>query len=145
MERLKTSSRWRPQLKPGARKKEPPEGARLSLTKPDGALLDSFIWKHLEIDPDIDLEEWDPPFKKGRAWFPTNQGAGVKRLIYWYQNIHKPGSKEWRPAIIVRAALVAAHETCPLVLTEADKSLIDWFVYDHLSLTEAPDNDLLDL
>lgn len=45
-------------------------------------------------------------FRGGRGWGPIQQGGtGQMRLIIWYQNIFKPKSKEWRPKIIIEAAL----------------------------------------
>ena len=45
-----------------------------------------------------------------RAWHVAQQGGtGVLAMIVWYQHVHKPGSREWRPAVIIRAALSEAQ------------------------------------
>ena len=36
-------------------------------------------------------------------------GTWTQACVYWYQHIHKPGSSEWRPAIIMGAVLDAAR------------------------------------
>ena len=86
------------------------------LAKKDRALINWFIWDHLELDtsPTRDRSKWDQPYqsmyKGDRGWWPIQQGhTGIHRLLYWYQNIYRIGSKEWRPAIIIRAALVTAN------------------------------------
>ncbi len=44
-----------------------------------------------------------------RAWYKYQfGGTWTVACIYWYQHIHKPGSSEWRPAIIMGAVLDAA-------------------------------------
>jgi hypothetical protein len=42
----------------------------------------------------------------GRGWYPMQQGGtGIMLALMWYQHVHKPGSKEWRPKVIFRAIL----------------------------------------
>lgn len=45
----------------------------------------------------------------GHAWDRMEQGGtGIMAALCWYQHIHRPGSKEWRPRIIINAVLAAA-------------------------------------
>lgn len=45
------------------------------------------------------------------AWYKYQfGGTWTAACIYWYQHIHKPGSSEWRPAVIMDAVLVAAEK-----------------------------------
>lgn len=32
-------------------------------------------------------------------------GTDTMTALIWYQHVHRPGSKEWRPSIIIRAML----------------------------------------
>ena len=32
-------------------------------------------------------------------------GTNIMQVLMWYQHIHRPGSKEWRPGIIIQALL----------------------------------------
>lgn len=43
--------------------------------------------------------------KGGRAWdrLLGLGGTDTQSALTWYQHIHRPGSKEWRPSIIIRA------------------------------------------
>lgn len=46
----------------------------------------------------------------GDAWNRLEQGGtGIMAALCWYQHIHKPGSKEWRPSIIIRAVVEAGR------------------------------------
>lgn len=39
-----------------------------------------------------------------RNWQTLNEGGtGIMRVLMWYHHVHKPGSKEWRPTVIIRA------------------------------------------
>lgn len=47
----------------------------------------------------------------GDGWGPAlrwDGGTAIRYCLVWYQFIHKPGSKEWRPSIIVEAVCLAA-------------------------------------
>jgi len=45
------------------------------------------------------------------AWYKYQfGGTWTVACIYWYQHIHKPGSSEWRPAIIMAAVLREAQK-----------------------------------
>lgn len=53
--------------------------------------------------------------KDSTVWRHIHQnGTGQLRLVCWYNNTHKPGAKEWRPAIIIQAVL--AHVNLPLTI-----------------------------
>lgn len=44
-----------------------------------------------------------------RVWGALHQGGtGQMAALCWYQHIHRPGSREWRPSIIIRAFVRAA-------------------------------------
>lgn len=46
-----------------------------------------------------------------RAWNALRQGGtGQMAALCWYQHIYRPGSREWRPSIIIRAFVAAALE-----------------------------------
>lgn len=41
-----------------------------------------------------------------RGWWKIHKGStGCVTALFWYNNIHKPGGKEWRPNIIIKAIL----------------------------------------
>lgn len=40
----------------------------------------------------------------GRGWSHTGQGGtGIMLMLMWYHHVHKKGSNEWRPKIILTA------------------------------------------
>ena len=85
------------------------------MTDKERTLIKWLVWEHLKGSMTSNAEDWYQPrvsvTKGGKGWRPARQaGGGVLRLLYWYQNIHKPGSKEWRPTIIIRAALAEAEK-----------------------------------
>jgi hypothetical protein len=46
----------------------------------------------------------------GNGWAVLHEGGtGIMAALVWYQHVHRPGSREWRPSIII-AALVDAAE-----------------------------------
>jgi hypothetical protein len=48
--------------------------------------------------------------KGGSGWNQSQQGGtGIMATLVWYQHVHKPGSREWRPSIILRAAVREAR------------------------------------
>lgn len=48
--------------------------------------------------------------KGGSGWNKMHQGGtGIMNALMWYQHVHKPGSKEWRPSIIIAAVVEAAE------------------------------------
>jgi len=55
-------------------------------------------------------EQWQESYQSwahgGHGWnILRSGGTTIHQALTWYQHIHKPGSKEWRPSIIVRALL----------------------------------------
>lgn len=45
----------------------------------------------------------------GRGWHKMQcGGTQISMAIAWYQHLHRPGSKEWRPSIIIKALLAEA-------------------------------------
>ncbi|MGI4873193.1 MAG: hypothetical protein ACRYFX_18690 [Janthinobacterium lividum] len=47
----------------------------------------------------------------GDGWGPAlrwDGGTTIRYCLAWYQFLHRPGSKEWRPSLIVEAACLAA-------------------------------------
>lgn len=66
----------------------------------------------------ITRAQWSESYQSwargGHAWNRLEQGGtGIMAALCWYQHIHRPGSKEWRPAVIIRA-LVATARTAQL-------------------------------
>jgi hypothetical protein len=46
----------------------------------------------------------------GRAWDALQSGGtGIIAALVWYQHVHRPGSREWRPSVIIRALVEAAE------------------------------------
>jgi hypothetical protein len=55
-------------------------------------------------------KQWEQSYpswtRGGRGWWPLQQGGtGIMRALMWYQHVHKPGSREWRPSIIIQALI----------------------------------------
>lgn len=51
--------------------------------------------------------------KGGHAWNAMEQGGtGIMHALMWYHHVHKPGSREWRPSIIIRAVVEHARTRC---------------------------------
>lgn len=47
--------------------------------------------------------------KGGRGWNPFGLGGtDINTALAWYQHIYKPGCREWRPKIIMRAVVESA-------------------------------------
>lgn len=48
----------------------------------------------------------------GEGWrILRSGGTNICQALTWYQHEHKPGSKEWRPSVIVRAVYEASKGT----------------------------------
>jgi hypothetical protein len=63
--------------------------------------------------PGVTKEKWQKSYHtrgiNSRAWYKYQfGGTWTQACVYWYQHIHKLGSSEWRPAIIMKAVLDAA-------------------------------------
>lgn len=43
----------------------------------------------------------------GHGWTRTLESGGTDTMnvIMWYQHFHKPGSREWRPTVIMNALI----------------------------------------
>lgn len=97
---------------------------KLNLTKEDRDAINGFLWGTLikEGPPPINAsyipgitreqnsESYQQWARGGRAWRVMGQGGtGQMAALCWYHHIHKPGSREWRPSIIIRALLAASR------------------------------------
>jgi hypothetical protein len=56
----------------------------------------------------LNRDQWQESYQSwARAHVAWNShhlgGTYTVAALTWYQNIHRPGSKEWRPSIIMRA------------------------------------------
>lgn len=55
----------------------------------------------------------------GHGWRALHSGGTTTMgALCWYQHIHRPGSKEWRPSIIIRALLDAVRPALALPIEE---------------------------
>jgi hypothetical protein len=101
---------------------------RLALTRDEVAAVNRFIF-------DVLLYRGTPPLngyglrgitreqhqqsyqswaRGAHAWMALEQGGtGQLAALAWYQHLHRPGSREWRPAKIIPAFVAAALESCP--------------------------------
>jgi drug/metabolite transporter superfamily protein YnfA len=51
-------------------------------------------------------QQWN---KGGDAWDRLQAGGTyIIIALMWYHHVHKPGSEEWRPSIIIRALVAAS-------------------------------------
>jgi hypothetical protein len=98
---------------------------RLQLTTEEQARVREFVtslrteeyregygWIYRAVHPmtaqqiDDSYQSWA---KGGRGWRAIHEGGtGILAALCWYQHVHKPGSREWRPTIIIRALLAAS-------------------------------------
>ena len=98
---------------------------RLTLTKAEVAAIHRFLWGRLieqsgpplnnyayrGITRDQYWQSYPSWIRGGNAWNTIEQGGtGIMAALCWYHHIHKPGSREWRPSIIIRALLQVAQE-----------------------------------
>lgn len=78
-----------------------------ALTKEQVLTIRAFLAKQ-QFTREQWLEAYQSWARGGYAWDRLQSGGtDIQRALTWYQFIHKPGSKEWRPAIIIRALLDA--------------------------------------
>ena len=61
----------------------------------------------------ITRSQWEKAYQSwqlgGNAWRKLRSGGtDIQTCLAWYQFIHKPGSREWRPSIIIDAVCRAA-------------------------------------
>jgi hypothetical protein len=98
---------------------------RLTLTKAETATIHRFLWGTLikQGPPPLNTysvagisrEQHSASYQQwargGHAWNAMEQGStGQMAALCWYHHIHKPGSREWRPSVIIRALLAAAAQ-----------------------------------
>lgn len=83
--------------------------ATLVLTDADRAAISRFLdrpWPFTKEQYWASYRNW---WRGGNAWEVLHEGGtGQMRALMWYQHYHKPGSKEWRPSVIIRELLAAA-------------------------------------
>lgn len=59
--------------------------------------------------------------KESTVWRHIRQSAsGQIKLVCWYNNTHRPGGQEWRPAVIIVAVL--SHIGLPYSLTHTHQN-----------------------
>ena len=52
---------------------------------------------------DTSYQQWN---KGANKWGIAQQGGtGIMKMLQWYHHRYKPGSKEWRPTIIIKAVI----------------------------------------
>jgi len=90
--------------------------ANHKLTKEDLKLLDDWVLPVMapQLGKQITREQFNTSYQSwahgGRGWDRYQMGGtGVSHCIAWYQHVLRPGSHEWRPAIIMRAVLEVAR------------------------------------
>lgn len=101
---------------------------KLDLTKADVAAIHRFLWSDVIVPHGpplnnhgyrgITREQYSESYhswaRGGHAWNVIEQGGtGIMAALCWYQHIHKPGSREWRPSVIIRALRDAALGSSP--------------------------------
>lgn len=67
--------------------------------------------------PNLTKEQWWQSYQSwargGNGWNRYSLGGTyINGALAWYQHIYKPGSKEWRPTIIMQAVIRAAQPAC---------------------------------
>jgi len=89
-------------------------------TKEELKLLNDWVLPVMspKLGKQITREQFNESYQSwnhgGRGWDRYQMGGtGISHCIAWYQHIHKPGSREWRPAMIMRAVLEEA-KSCQL-------------------------------
>lgn len=65
--------------------------------------------------PKLNQEQWWRSYRSwahgGGGWNRYGLGgAYIHAVLAWYQHVHRPGSREWRPSIIMAAVLAAATQ-----------------------------------
>lgn len=66
--------------------------------------------------PKLTKEQWWQSYQSwargGNGWNRYSIGGTyINAALAWYQHIHRPGSHEWRPSIIMAAVLDAAAQS----------------------------------
>lgn len=75
------------------------------MTQDDVRSIRTFLTAHTA---GITREQWElsyPSWSHGGSGWNALQSGGtvIMQAIMWYQHIHRPGSHEWRPAVIIAA------------------------------------------
>lgn len=95
---------------------------RVSLSREVVERVRSFLDAHVIVAPEplnttgvrgLTREQQQESYQSwargGRAWNALQSGGTtILAALCWYQHIHRPGSKEWRPSVIIRAVVAAA-------------------------------------
>jgi hypothetical protein len=70
------------------------------------AYVEANMGKRTKLEWQYSYQRW---IKGGSGWDRLQEGGtGIMRVLCWYHHVHKPGSAEWRPKIILAALLKAA-------------------------------------
>jgi hypothetical protein len=79
---------------------------RLSLSDEQRARVDRFLFSGMHFSQHEYWSSYPQWARGGRGWWPLHQGGtGIMLALMWYHHRHKPGSREWRPAVIIKALL----------------------------------------
>ena len=89
----------------------------------DVTLIRSFLaYQRTQLTRDRWQLAYSSWWRGGYGWNKLRSGGtDIQTCLAWYQSIHKPGSKEWRPSIIIDAVCQAAGVTPEAVATELEK------------------------
>ena len=91
-----------------------PKRPKIRVTNGDVLLTRDFL---RQFDFTLDQKHKSyPKWAKGASgWNPFRQGGTyIMKALCWYHHVHKPGSNEWRPSIIIRAVLREARKPRPI-------------------------------
>lgn len=102
-------------------------------TKDELKLLDQWVLPVMakKLGTQITREQFNISYQSwvhgGRGWDRYQMGGtGVSHCIAWYQYVRKPGSHEWRPAMIMRAVLGAAGKWEQIELARWCVNCAEW-------------------
>lgn len=87
--------------------------ANIEVTNADRKAVDKFLDTQRGFTEEQYWHSY-PQWAKGSesVWGKLHQGGtGIMTALCWYHHRHRPGSKEHRAAVIIRALIKAAHET----------------------------------
>ena len=76
----------------------------------DVTIIRSFLaYQRTQLTRDQWQSAYSSWWRGGNGWNKLRSGGtDIQTCLAWYQSIHKPGSKEWRPSIIIDAVCRAA-------------------------------------
>ena len=77
----------------------------------DVTLIRSFLaYQRTQLTRDQWQSAYSSWWRGGYGWNKLRSGGtDIQTCLAWYQSIHKPGSKEWRPSVIIDAVCRAAQ------------------------------------